>query len=161
VSVNEIEEALKSLASNKAPGLDGFPASFFKQYWPIVKDKIVAKVLDFYNSWVMAKSWKHTFIALIPKCKTPSKVEHYRPNSLCNNLYKLFAKSLSEGWRVFFGELISPEQGAFVPRKSISDNLPIAQEIANSLESSHEFEQFTLAKVDMEGVWQDALRVCW
>ena len=42
VSVNEIEEALKSLASNKAPGLDGFPASFFKQYWPIVKDKIVA-----------------------------------------------------------------------------------------------------------------------
>jgi len=104
---------------------DDFPASFFKQFWPIVKKKIVSEILGFFSSGVMANSWKHTFIASIPKCNTPTRVEHFRPISLCNTLYKLVAKILVRRMKGILNELISLEQGAFVPERVISDNILI------------------------------------
>ena len=47
-------------------------------------------------------------------------------------------------------DLMSPEQGAFVPGRSISDSILIAQEIAHSLELSCGSDSYILAKIDME-----------
>jgi hypothetical protein len=37
----EIEQAVKSLPNDRAPGPDGFTNSFYKQCWPIIKHDII------------------------------------------------------------------------------------------------------------------------
>jgi hypothetical protein len=39
---NEIELAIKSLPSGKAPGPDGFTTGFYKHYWDIIKPDILS-----------------------------------------------------------------------------------------------------------------------
>ena len=42
----EIYEALKLMHPNKAPGLDGFTALFFQQYWDVVGKDVCRVVLS-------------------------------------------------------------------------------------------------------------------
>jgi hypothetical protein len=45
---DDIFRALKSNGDLKAPGLDGFGASFLKTTWSIVKKDVIAVVVDFF-----------------------------------------------------------------------------------------------------------------
>lgn len=48
VSEHEIYKALNGINDLKSPGLDGFGARFFKSIWNIVKDDLVAAVMEFF-----------------------------------------------------------------------------------------------------------------
>jgi len=119
ISPFEIEESLWSLANNKAPGPDGFLASFFKLYWPLIKRKVIKKIQLFFQTGNMSPSWKKTYIALIPKRSDAPKPDHYRPISLCNTVYKLMAKILVHRLKPVLGKLISEEQEPSFPGDQI------------------------------------------
>ena len=89
----EVENALKQMAPQKAPGLDGMPPLFFQNYWDLVKGDITDTILNFLNSGSLPSPLNHTFVTLIPKVKNPERVTEFRPISLCNVLYKIFRKS--------------------------------------------------------------------
>jgi len=40
ISFEEVEEAVKDMSNDKAPGPDGFTINFYKAYWDIVKTKV-------------------------------------------------------------------------------------------------------------------------
>lgn len=46
VTKTEIDEAIFSLKDDKAPGLDGFNAFFFKECWSEIKREVYEAVLD-------------------------------------------------------------------------------------------------------------------
>ncbi|KAG5583273.1 hypothetical protein H5410_053900 [Solanum commersonii] len=48
VNDNEIEDSLKAIGDDKAPGNDGFNAMFFKSAWPRIKLQIIGVVKDFF-----------------------------------------------------------------------------------------------------------------
>lgn len=48
VSEHEIYKALNGINDLKSPGLDGFGAKFFKSIWNIVKDDLVAAIMEFF-----------------------------------------------------------------------------------------------------------------
>jgi len=73
----EIFNALSSIGSTKAPGLDGFTALFYKKYWSIVKDVVLRSVWDFFSKNHLLKEQNHTFIALVPKQLGPSSVNYF------------------------------------------------------------------------------------
>lgn len=50
VMVEEIKTALHSIKGDKAPGPDGFCASFFQQNWNIVGQDLIAAVLLFFEN---------------------------------------------------------------------------------------------------------------
>ncbi|KAL2231095.1 UNVERIFIED_CONTAM: hypothetical protein Sindi_1703900 [Sesamum indicum] len=60
---------------------------------------------------------------------TPMTVGDFRPISCCNVLYKIIAKLLVKRLSGVLDNTISPCQGAFIPGRSIGDNILLAQEL--------------------------------
>lgn len=51
VREEEIQQALFAIDDNKAPGIDGFNALFFKKSWGIIKKDIIKAVMDVFSQW--------------------------------------------------------------------------------------------------------------
>ena len=87
-------------------------------------------------SWMakgkMGGATNSTFLALIPKEANPSSIKWFRPISLCNASYKIFSKVLSLRLEPIIQSLISPNQGGFISRRQISDNILLVQEAIHS-----------------------------
>jgi hypothetical protein len=91
----EIKKALNSIGDLKAPGPDGMPAIFYKNFWDVVGDQVTKEVMGVLKGDRIPIGWNDTVIALIPKVEKPEKVTHLRPISLCNLIYKVVSKVLS------------------------------------------------------------------
>ncbi|XP_018479530.1 uncharacterized protein LOC108850504 [Raphanus sativus] len=91
----EIQEALFAIHPDKAPGPDGFSASFFQTNWEAVGPAIVSEIQIFFSSGTLLFSINETHIKLIPKIPSPKIVADYRPIALCNVYYKIISKILS------------------------------------------------------------------
>ena len=94
----------------KAPGPDGFPALFYKQLWLTVGDDLVKAVTSFFTMGSMPKEVNSSLIVLIPKISNPTFVNHFRPISLCNVIYKIISKLLVSKLRPLLDKIISPTQ---------------------------------------------------
>lgn len=101
-SGDEVWAALESIGDLKAPGPDGMPSVFYKRFWNLVGEKVKREVLDFLNGGNMPQGWNDTVIVLIPKTKQPERLKDLRPISLCNVLYKLISKVLSNRLKSYF-----------------------------------------------------------
>lgn len=94
-SPEEIWMVVKNLKSNKAPGPDGFPVSFFKHNWVIVGSQLVAVVKDFFKNKNLDINLNKTYLFLIPKTKHPKTPTDYIPIGLYNTPYKVIAKLMA------------------------------------------------------------------
>lgn len=72
-----------------------------------------------------------TVICLIPKVKQASRLDDFRPISLCNVISKIISKVLANRLRLILHEVISGFQSAFITGRVISDNFLLAQEISH------------------------------
>nr|GEX46447.1 hypothetical protein [Tanacetum cinerariifolium] len=129
VSRQEVKSALFFMGNDKAPGPDGYTAAFFKETWNIVADDFVAAVCEFFTNGKILKELNHTIIALIPKVNLPSRVNDYRPISCCNVLFKCISKIIANRIKESLRVLISPNQSAFVPGRSIANNILLTQKL--------------------------------
>ncbi|KAL2237611.1 UNVERIFIED_CONTAM: hypothetical protein Sindi_0952800, partial [Sesamum indicum] len=114
---------------DKAPGPDGYSSGFFKAAWPVVGTEVTRAVLNFFTTGKLLKQVNSTLLALIPKVHNPMTVGDFRPISCCNVLYKIIAKLLVQRLSVVLDKLINPSQAAFIPGRSIGDNILLAQEL--------------------------------
>ena len=85
----EMVVALKQMDPLKASGPDGLPPFFFQHYWHAVGDDVTEAMLSCLSTGVIPPSINRTFITLIPKVKSLTKVSKFCPISLCNIIYKL------------------------------------------------------------------------
>lgn len=146
----EIKEALFSIHPDKAPGPDGFSASFYQSFWDIVGDDITKDIQAFFTSGAMDPRQNETHVRLIPKVVGPKKVSEYRPIALCNMHYKIIAKLLTRRLQPLLPNLISDHQSVFVKGRSIADNVLITHEILHCLQHSGASVRCSMAiKTDM------------
>ncbi|CAA7012943.1 unnamed protein product [Microthlaspi erraticum] len=149
-SEQEIKEAMFSIHPDKAPGPDGFSASFFQTNWSVVGPDIITEVQTFFTSGIMPRSSNDTHIRLIPKILAPKRVADYRPIALCNVCYKVISKLLSRRLQPLLELIISETQSAFVPKRAISDNVLITHEVLHYLKVSKAKVSCSMAvKTDM------------
>ena len=99
-----------------------------------------------------------SFIVLIPKNNASSSVNHYRPISLCNTIYKIIAKILVSRLRPLLPNLISPCQSTFIPDRWIVENQLIVQELMHSFKRRKVKGGFVAVKVDLQKAYD---RVNW
>ncbi|XP_012853795.1 PREDICTED: uncharacterized protein LOC105973319 [Erythranthe guttata] len=121
-SPEEVITALTQMAPLKSPGPDGMPAIFYQKYWHITGPDITRCVLEFLNFKRVPENLNLSHIVLIPKTKNPRRVSDFRPISLCNVVYKIGSKMITNRLKKILNDIISPTQSAFVPQRLITDN---------------------------------------
>ncbi|KAL0295433.1 UNVERIFIED_CONTAM: hypothetical protein Scaly_3104100 [Sesamum calycinum] len=84
---------------------------------------------EFFHTGKLLKQINTTLIALIPKVNMPLYVSDYRPISCCNVLYKAITKIIVKRIHRILPLMIDNSQNAFVPGRSITDNILLAQEL--------------------------------
>lgn len=103
----EIFQPLNQMHPSKASSLDGFPALFYQQYWHVIGEQTINRVLDFLNNFEPIDVLNHTNIVLIPKCKHPMHVSGFFPINLCNVSYKIISKVLVNCLKPILDSIIS------------------------------------------------------
>ena len=127
-SAEEVQTAILQMHPTKAPGPDGMPALFFQHYWKIIGKDVAEFVLQVLNSRIHPGLINQTFIALIPKIKTPTSPKEFRPISLCNVIFKIVSKVVVNRLKHLLPSIIHSAQSAFVPGRMITDNVVVAFE---------------------------------
>ena len=141
---------MKQREAGTAPGLDGLPPLFYKQYWSKVGQEVTESVLAVLNSGMVPSQLNHTFLTLIPKIHSPRKVTDFRPISLSNVLYKFVAKVLANRLKTLLPNIIFEHQSAFIPGRLITDNILITHETLHHLKSKRAGRMGYMAlKLDM------------
>ncbi|KAL2943863.1 hypothetical protein RDABS01_032210, partial [Bienertia sinuspersici] len=86
----EIKQAMFSIPSNKAPGLDGYNNHFFKSAWHIVGGDVIKAIRDFFSTGKLLKEVSVTTLTMVPKVPTPSTVVEFRPIACCSTVTSVF-----------------------------------------------------------------------
>jgi hypothetical protein len=158
-SEEEVKKALDDMGDLKAPGADGMPAIFYKRFWGTVGDTVVKEVLQVLRGGSIPEGWNETIVVLIPKVQNPDRLKDLRPISLCNVGYKLISKVIANRLKVILGDLISPNQSAFIPGRLISDNTILAYEMSHFMRRKKKGKDVFMAlKLDMSKAYD---RVEW
>lgn len=156
---SEVQKAVFQMGGLKAPSPDGVPAVFFQKAWDIVGQDIVKAVLYFFRNGYLLKEWNYTLISLIPKNECPDKPSQFRPISLCNVIYKIISKCLTNRLKLILQCLVGPYQNAFVPSRIMGDNCLLAHEVLTYVKRRKKgLQRFAVLKIDMNKAYD---RVRW
>uniref|UniRef100_A0A670JNS3 Reverse transcriptase domain-containing protein n=1 Tax=Podarcis muralis TaxID=64176 RepID=A0A670JNS3_PODMU len=135
ISIEEIESAIKKMKLGKAPGPDGLSAKYYK----VLGDQLVQILCDTMNNILrggkIPESWREAFITLIPKPDTDKlNMKNYRPISLLNNDYKIYADIMANRLKKCLINLIHKDQAGFLPNRFLKDNVRHVVNIIEYLE---------------------------
>lgn len=99
---------------------------------------------------VMSHNINKTFLILIPKSNQPTYFNHFKPISLCNFVYKVVSKILTERLNCLMGKFILPQQGAFLENRWIAENTVVAQKVVHKVRHHQGRNGLMILKVDMQ-----------
>ncbi|KAL0406033.1 UNVERIFIED_CONTAM: hypothetical protein Slati_3917200 [Sesamum latifolium] len=150
---------LFDINDDSVPDPDGFSSGFFKVAWTVVGEDFCQAVLEFFNNGHLLKQLNATFITLIPKLQLPVKVADFRPISCCNVVYKCIMKIMVKRMQLLLEKVIDNTQNTFVPGRSISDNILLAQEILSGYNQKHLPSRCTI-KLDLQKAYDMMICFC-
>lgn len=112
------------MPTGKAPGPDGFPLEFHKQFWPELCPILMQAINGTLDSNSVPESWSLAVISLLlKKDKDPVNCSFYRPISLLNVDFKIIAKSLARRLETVLPYIVNPDQTGFVKSRYGTDNI--------------------------------------
>ncbi|XP_019447298.1 PREDICTED: uncharacterized protein LOC109350521 [Lupinus angustifolius] len=102
-SLAEIKAAVWNCAADKSPSPDGFNFKFFQDCWDIVGSDICCFMQDFFLNAKITVGLNASFIALILKISSPTRIQDFRAISLISSLYKILSKVLASRLKMHLG----------------------------------------------------------
>lgn len=140
----EVKAALFQMHPSKSPDPDG------QKYWGIIGQDGTDAILFVLSLGKLLRKVNFTHVALIPKDGSPKEMVHFKPISLCNILYKIASKVLTNHLKLIMPNMISHHQSAFVPGRLIPDNVILRNEISNFMAKRRRGKKgFMALKLDM------------
>jgi hypothetical protein len=128
IQLGELKAAVDNMRTGKSPGPDGIVLEFYKEFWHLIGEEYLHMVqLSIYNEQ-FPPSVTTGMIALLYKGGERQALTNWRPITLLNLSYKIFAKALQLRLQPILSEIISSEQSAFLPLRFILDNILLTQE---------------------------------
>ena len=128
-SASEAKLTLFEMHSDKLPGPDNMNPAFYQRFWLNVAEDMTKACLHFIATCSFPMGLNDTSIVLIPKKPKPESISDMRPIALCNVLYKIVAKMLSNKMKAILGSVVFESQSAFMSGRAITDNILISSDI--------------------------------
>ena len=120
----EVITAIKALTAGRAPGQDGFSIDFYKCFQDALAPTLTILYQDMIATQSMPCSMNTAVISLIPKPgKDHAQMRNFRPLSLLNNDYKVFAKILAMRLEKVIHSVIHQDQVGFIAGRCASHNM--------------------------------------
>lgn len=123
----EIQDTLREIRGDAAPGPDGLTPEFFLKMWDVVGSGFMAFVHDAWTSFYLSAQIRTAAIVPIPKSLALNEVLDWRPISLLNTVYKILAKILAGRLGLLIGHLVNIQQGGFIKGRGTFNNILQAQ----------------------------------
>uniref|UniRef100_A0A803QQ56 Reverse transcriptase domain-containing protein n=1 Tax=Cannabis sativa TaxID=3483 RepID=A0A803QQ56_CANSA len=128
VTEEEVRTVVFQIHPDKSSGPDGMTPAFYQRCWNIVKKDVVNVVQSFFDTGVFDEACSDANVVLIPKKKGPETMKDLRPIALCNVLYKIVTKVMTNRMKPFVDSIVADSQSAFIPGWLISDNIMVSFE---------------------------------
>jgi hypothetical protein len=135
LTYNEICSVINKLKTNKAAGTDNIPAELIKYGGRTLKQKIHNLILNIWNNERLPVQWNEGIICPIYKKGDRLNCSNYRPITLLNIAYKIFAILLNKRLTDVIENRLGDYQMEFHPNRSTIDNIFIVRKI---FEKCHE-----------------------
>ena len=110
----EVLIAIKGLNNERAPGLDGFPVFFFREFWDVMKAEIFGTLDELCTRNHGLEHSNKSYLFLLPKCPGAVRVGKFLLISLFNSFYLIIAKVLANRLQEAINELVDPFQSVFI-----------------------------------------------
>lgn len=149
ISVQEIDKTISSLKVSKSLGADGFPAEWYKS----MREQVTSLLYKCFNYTLkegdLPPSRKEAIISVIPKeGKNRKNCNGYRPVSVLNQDYKLYASILTKRVEGVILLLIDVDQTGFIRNRQTQDNIRRCLHIIEKI--NHEGLSTILVSLDTE-----------
>ena len=129
--MNEVSNVvLKSMHQGKSPGNDGLTLGIYTLAWKFIKKPLLKSLQESVKIGELSAPQKQSVIRLIEKKdKDPALIKNWRPISLLNVDAKILAKLLADRLKSVLGDLIGPEQNAYVEGRNIHDGIRLIEQV--------------------------------
>jgi hypothetical protein len=131
----EVKKAIFQMEQNKAPGLDGFAAEFYQNFWKVIKSDLL-ELFGFLHAGQL-ELFRLNFgeIILLPKIIDAERIQQYRHICLLNVSFKIFTKVATIRLNSVADHVVHPSQTVFMQGRNILDGVAILHEIVHELHS--------------------------
>jgi len=123
VTIPEIIKGIDQMGKGKCPGLDGLTAEFFQAFSGSMSKILLWLWNEICDKGVMPRSLRTGITTLIYKKGDALDLNNWRPVTMSNIDYKVFAHVFKNRILDLLPKLIGPYQTCNVPGRSIFDNL--------------------------------------
>jgi exonuclease III len=123
IRADELGRTLRT-CKESAPGPDGITYNIYKELWQLV-GPIIADSWNFgVETGIMSSSHLESTLTLLPKeGKDTREIKNWRPITLSNCDAKIITKTLANRFSKHLESIIDPSQTAYVPGRSVMDNM--------------------------------------
>ena len=136
-TIEEIKETVWDMETDIAPGPDGIPVTFYKEFWDVIKGDLKQMFDDFHTGNLNIHRLNFAFLALIPEIEGPTCIEKCRPAYLLNVSYKIFSKVLANRLSKAVDKIVDKAQNGFLPKRSILDGVAVVHEVSHELNKNN------------------------
>lgn len=131
------------------PGADAYPAEWYKTFREILIPLLKNCFNQVLKGGETPVSWRQAVISVIPKPgKDRTECGSYRPISVLNIDYRLFASIMTKCLENIIPELIDLDQTGFVKNRQTQDNVRRALHLVDNMR--HIDEELVVISLDAE-----------
>ena len=137
ISIQEIDDAIKSFKEGKVPGVDGLSIEFYKKVFSIIKNDLVLLFNSYYNQGFIPAKNKLGIITLISKKEPLNEIGNYRPINLLNVDLKIYTKILCSRIKPILCDILHDSQFS-QPGKNIGQLITTIRDLRYDMDQSAE-----------------------
>ena len=133
VSRDEVAVAIRHVKPGTAPGPDGLAPEVWRHCGDAATELLAALFSAIGRTAATPQAFLQGVICPIFKGGDATLTANYRPICLLNTDYRLLAKCLAQRVGSVMGQVVGPQQNAFVPGRCITANIAFLQALPDTL----------------------------